>query len=232
MEEMLTTVALRAVAMCALLCVAGCSAPPVWSASASRTGLHDRCAATRSRTVVADRQVRIYVKNGSVFGCVRANGRRAMLGYTNAAQYCFPDTCSVGPFSLAGALVAYGVDLHGRFGLHDRVVVKNLVRPRTLLDIPDGSFHPEDAQACGDGDPLIGIGPVFAIVLRRDGATAWIAQRLCDSRYITSYEVHAASRSSPDRLLDASPDIAPTSLRLSGVAATWQDGAVLQRAPL
>jgi hypothetical protein len=68
---------------------------------------------------------------------------------------------------------------------------------------------------------------VRALVLRRTGSVAWIAQDLVTG----AFEVHAVGGHSK-RLLDQGPAIDPASLSLRGLRVTWRNGATLRAATL
>lgn len=189
---------------------------------AHRSSTH--CRVSGSRTRASDGQVRIYAYNGYVIGCVLATGTRTRIGFSG----CDPDSCSTDPIRLAGPVAAYGSNFSGRGGSEVRIVVRNLVRRITLLNIPDGHFHPEDAANCSTngGENYYGIGPVTDLVTRSDGKVAWIARRGCDYRNVKSYEVHTASPRTSDHLVDAGQGIDPVSLTRAGPAVRWLDGGM------
>src|SRR5579862_4371358 len=63
------------------------------------------CNPAGAHPVTSDRAIRAYVLNGRVVACVRASGRRFVLGGHNCLT---ADHTSVGPLALSGSLVAYG----------------------------------------------------------------------------------------------------------------------------
>jgi hypothetical protein len=66
-----------------------------------------------------------------------------------------------------------------------------------------------------------------ALVVRRTGSVAWIAQDLVTG----AFEVHAIS-GHRNRLLDQGPAIDPGSLALRGTRLTWRNGATQREAAL
>jgi hypothetical protein len=74
-----------------------------------------------------------------------------------------------------------------------------------------------------NGPSSIGLGPVTSLVLKSDGAVAWIARNKPIGEPATSYEVHAVDKTGA-RLLAAGDEIAPGSLVLAGGTLYWTQG--------
>jgi hypothetical protein len=222
------------------LVLAGTAAAPAAGASSPAHDVHasahrsEACRPAGARTLSVGSQLRAFSMAGEVVACVRASGRQTILGSAPGGDGgCFPDFCSVGRVAVAGALVAYGVDNDGRGGLDYHVIVRDVLRRRVISDRPNGVFHPEDFDRClgaTGGSMTTGIGPTTDLVVRRDGAVAWIAQRKCDARGPASYEVFTQSRAQTPVLRDASLSIAPTSLHLTGAGVGWSNAGQPHRA--
>src|SRR5947209_7910333 len=90
-------------ALAALLCACGSSS------ARSSAGAGPPCGPAGARTVAADAQARVYVKNGRVYGCSDRARRSYMLGATT----CRPAGQMIAPVALAGRLVAYGSEQCG-----------------------------------------------------------------------------------------------------------------------
>jgi hypothetical protein len=211
------------------------AAAAVLAAGAAPAGAspRDACVVAGTATLAAGALVRVYAHRGRVVACVRATGRRALLGPTLRADTCFPDLCFVSQVRVAGALVAYGSELLGRFDLIDHVIVRDVVRGRVLVEAPDALARARDGDACLDGaGRLEGIGPLSDLVLRADGAVAWIALRLCGAGPTGVREVHALVPGVSRRLLGAGTAIASASLTLDGDVVRWRSGGQARSAAL
>ena len=104
------------------------------------------------------------------------------------------------------------------------VIVRDLVTGRVLRRLPSGppppSFpHPEETE---------GFGPVVAIVLKPDGAVAWITV----VNEPSEYAVLIADRHGVRDLTGYDSSIAPKSLRLHGSTVSWQEHGQVVTAPL
>lgn len=92
-------------------------------------------------------------------------------------------------------------------------MVRDLRNGRVLHDVPTGTPsqpRPED----------IGVGPAVAIVVKSDGAVAWIVE----SGFMpTEYQVHAVDKTG-SRLLASGTNIVPSSLKLTGSKLQWTQG--------
>ncbi len=143
--------------------------------------------------------------------CSRASGRRFVLGRTAENDDCLPDSCSVGRPVVAGRLVAYSEDTWTRTGGSSSVILRDGLTGRTLRTVPAGADCP--------GNPDYTAGPVHSLVLRADGAFAWIASHVfCDDE--KTFEVHTLAG-----LQASGTGIDADSLRLRGGTISWrQDG--------
>jgi hypothetical protein len=153
-----------------------------------------------------------------VYGCSFSGGRSFRLGSTARALR----ESSVDPVAVAGNNAAYGVSRFGVDTVRTSVVVRRLTDGRQLAEF-----------AVTQTGVVEGIEAVKSLVLKGDGAVAWIGLAHSIARHGEAIEVHAAdASSSTDRLLDSGPQVAPQSLRLHGSTITWQHGAATRHATL
>jgi hypothetical protein len=103
-----------------------------------------------------------------IFGCAAGVGRSYKLGRVIEGSASGP--VGTGPFALAGPVVAYSVEESHTSGINfnessREIVVRNLANGKVALKVPNGS-------PAEPGD--VGLGETTAIVVKRDGAVAWI----------------------------------------------------------
>ncbi len=183
-------------------------------AGAGRTA---HCGPAHAHTLVASRAVRIYLVRETVYGCAGASGKSHRLGKRG---FCPLQAC-VGRVALAGRTAAYELDTFGVDTSSSGVVVRNLANGRVLMNrgaiwnVPG----PESFES------------VSSIVVKRDGAVAWIAKVSSIGHPSALFEVHRDDRQAHD-LLDSGPGIAPRSLRLHGSTITWTDAGKTRSATL
>jgi hypothetical protein len=159
------------------------------------------------------------------YGCVYGQAA-VFLGFPPGPCHCG----DVRHVTLAGALVAY--DSYFRETSSGESVTSWTVEVRDLRggELRGGRFvhNLSTGESSGGSQRRDGNGLATAIVLKRDGAVAWIV------RTVTSpgeYQVWAVDRTGR-RLLAARSDIAPSSLRLTGSALSWRQGLEVASATL
>jgi hypothetical protein len=186
-----------------------------------------QCPPTKSHVMLADAQVVLYSvvepvglyhdERTRIHGC--AYGHRPYLVGTE--ELCKGVFCA-GPQGevLAGPLVAYeeggGAETKNSY----YVVVRNLRTGRVIREIPTGTPAPPITDT-------IGAGPTTAIVVKPDGAVAWIVE----TGYPTEYQVHAVD-SSGSRTLASGANVDPSSLALAGSTLYWTQNGQAMSAPL
>jgi hypothetical protein len=206
--------------------LAACLASTQYAAGATRS-TRSSCAPAGSRVLAADAQVMIYSKieviaphheeGTAIHGC--AYGHRSYLVGT------LPNCPGAGPCGgpehevLAGPLVAYEEGGGGKVVNIYQVVVRNLRTGRVIRELPTGTPSPRPGW--------VGIGPTTGIVVKSDGAVAWIVE----TGFPTTYQVHAVD-SNGSRVLASGSDIDPSSLALADETIYWTAGSTAMSAPL
>jgi hypothetical protein len=153
-----------------------------------------------------------------VYGCSRGSARSFRLG---SAGNCVAHA-RVSRVALAAATVAYGLERCGIDTGSTEVVVRQLGDGVQLASFPS-TVKPLPPEAYSVVDSL---------VVRRDGAAAWIAS----AKSIVGHgepdvEVHSV-RGAHGKLLDSGPSIQPGSLRLHDSSLTWRHGRATRSAVL
>jgi hypothetical protein len=132
---------------------------------------------------------------------------------------------------LAGPVVAFdrylSVYLQPGVREENEIIVRNVATGAVLHRLPTGS--PATPPKYRD----VGIGPATALVVKRDGAVAWIVEIVEESASgaVVTYQVHAVD-STGSRVLAASSEIEPESLALAGSTLYWMQGGKPQSATL
>jgi hypothetical protein len=127
--------------------------------------------------------------------------------------------------TLAGPVVAYEVASAVGLATGDdrftwQVVVRDLRSGRVLHRVPTGT---------APANPfVVGVGPAVSIVVKIDGAVAWVAKAPPSEG---TYQLHVLDKTGT-RLLASGTDIAPSSLAIAGSRLYWMDGANPDSAPL
>ena len=106
------------------------------------------------------------------------------------------------------------------------VVVRDLRTGRVLRKVPTGTLL--DAKP---GFVEVGVGPVKSMVLKSDGAVAWVAfdgersevmrEAVGHEDYV--YDLYALDKTG-ERLLASGSELEPSSLKLAGGMLSWTDG--------
>jgi hypothetical protein len=177
----------------------------------------------RFRLVSVDLQAQVYARRHegdiSFSGCSFGRHRSYLLG--RQGEGTSSGTNGVSHFVLAGPLVAFE-----RFSIIPEVIppglsewfveVVDLRNGHTVHRVPTGApVTPSSTYS--------GVGPVVSLVLKADGAVAWIAQDFERSKGAPYYDVEAADRGGGGRLLAAGANIDPNSLALAGKTLYWTE---------
>jgi hypothetical protein len=161
---------------------------------------------------------RIYSLHGEVYGCARRGHGSYRLGSTGRMLR----EPRVGPVALAGVDAAYGQSTSGVDTTTASVIVRRLSDGRQLQRQPAASrtVGPEFVQS------------VASIVVKPDGAVAWIATASSIIRRGSS-DVEVDRIDARGRgLLDSGAAIDQRSLRLAGSRLTWRHGQSARAATL
>jgi hypothetical protein len=228
-------IAITAIFMLVALSVAG-------SASAARGGARtpSKCPSGRSHLITADAQAQVYLRpEGSgpsgfeaeeIFGC--AYGSKRSFAISGPPTFSAEGGGEATHYTLAGAILAYaslGVELVPPPGITEwKVVVENLSNGRVLHEVPTGTTGaPATTSAPGSirTPRHVGVGPVVSLVVKSDGAAAWIVENEIPARHVPAeYEVHAVDKTG-NMLLASGSNIDPHSLALAGSTLYWtQEG--------
>jgi hypothetical protein len=177
------------------------------------------------QTIFSDRHVSLGRK--LVYrGCVFAQGRSFVVGPVYEPAYggtCTSTSCdpSLSRLTLAGTTVAFERSATAEanvFGFEGSgewvVVVRDLRSGRTLHSVPTGTNRPRAGY--------VGNGPTTALVVKPDGAVAWINNTSQESAH---YEVHALDRNG-SRVLAVSSAIDGSSLALARSTLYWTENGI------
>jgi hypothetical protein len=198
-------------------CIAIAAVALMASASSMAVSSSPVCGPANTKTLAASQTARVYSSGPWVYGCAAATGRSYRLGQRST---CI-GAARVGPVVLAGTMAAYGSEQCGVDTGSAEVIVRRLSNGRTLTQLPATT---------------IGVGAEFyesvtAVVVKRDGAVAWIGVNHSIISKRVAIEVHKDDRAGAT-LLDSGAGIHTTSLRRDGSRLTWKDGRELRHALL
>lgn len=189
------------------------------------------CRPAHHRVIGADGQAVVYralrpqSEERVYWGCLYGRKRAYEVGIAPqpSGSVAFGGTRNV---TLAGPMVADELFSSARESLSRLIVqVRDLRTGRTIHEVPTGTpTTPIPASI-----EVVGAGPTTAIVVKADGAIAWIVKTAVFPPL--AYEVHALDRTG-SRTLAAGGDIAPHSLALAGSTLYWTQDGKPQSAPL
>jgi hypothetical protein len=213
---------LRCTAYVLLLALAACgsssAASDATSTATQRTGTHAAsCGPRGALTLASSRLARAYALHGNVYGCAVGRHRSYLLGASmRTIREGRVSTIAVAGTDAGYALIRYGVDT-----VSSAVVVRDLRSGRQLRALPaNTSVPPESLQT------------VDSLVLKPDGAVAWIAKAISIiGRGGAVLEVQRADARG-QALLESGRSIRSRSLRLRGSTLTWRDATGTRSATL
>jgi hypothetical protein len=199
---------------------------PAVTGAAGRRPAPAKCPSGQWRPLLADSQAQIYEaptnpslpEVRSFIGCSYAHGKSYVLGEppSSTADTGFHGTRR---YTLAGPIVAFEKFLSGNPQVapvkQHGIIVRDLRNGRVLQRLPTGT--PTTPAEPGD----YGIGAATAIVLKSDGAVAWIVATANGKG--GEFQVHAVDKSG-SRVLAAGADVSQTSLALAGSTLYWTQG--------
>jgi hypothetical protein len=190
------------------------------SAARTRHTTAPLCPPAKAHVLLADTEVVLYStvevvdiyhdRGVRIHGC--AYGHKSFL-LGQEVEECSGVPCGgVRRDVLSGPFVAYEEGSGGEATNTYLVVVRNLRTGRIIRSLPTGT--PVISRPS-----WVGIGPTTEIVLKSDGAVAWIVE----TGSPTEYQVHAVDQSG-SRVLASGTDIDPSSLALAGSTLYWTQG--------
>jgi hypothetical protein len=218
-------------ARCIPLLAAVIAAILVCPVAIAHTHHRSRCVPRGSETIAADRSVRVYrtpeyvegvrQPDKGIYACLFRTGTSLAL---EPAHPGFPRH-SLGPFALAGTVLAFVDSQHGVDTGCRGINVIDMAKSRTILSVPDvGCFS---ANFGGLGVLAVDL------IVNEHGSVAWISSRREEMKEPMTFNVHSARTSGSVLLLDAGANITPGSLRLApGGEVSWVDGSRARYASL
>jgi hypothetical protein len=178
------------------------------------------CPPAKARILRGDRRAVVY-ETTEIRGCARGRRRSYELGYRLEGSGSGGGSSGAGisKIALAGSMVAYEEAMHGcdvnESDCHFTwlVKVRDVATGKVIHDLPTGRPTSPEPN-------VIGAGETTKIVVKSDGAVAWIVRSPCREG---CYQVHAVDKTG-ERVLAAASDIQPRSLRLNGSELVWTEG--------
>jgi hypothetical protein len=159
----------------------------------------------------------VYAVGKAAYGCSSRTGRVTRLGSTG---FCVGSQ-RIAPVTVIGELTAYGLETCGVDTGSSQIVVRRLSDARVLLTDP-ATTNPLGPESYSS---------VSSLVMRPDGAVAWIGVGNSIIHHSHDVEVHKATPASQS-MLDSGASIEPSSLRLNGARLTWRHGSATRTASL
>lgn len=208
------------VATISILAVLLALVPACMARAASKTPT--QCSPGHPRIITASANAEVFaapepgiIKKLGVYGCVY--GHRSY--YLGPLPYGSSEGGGgVEDEVLAGPIVAFEESSTAgpqSRGAEWHVIVRNLSNGRLMHRVPTGT-------PTSPNPLLVGAGFTSKIVVKIDGAVAWIVEKPIEGG--TNYEVHALNATGTPRLLASATDIGPTSLALVGNDLYWTQG--------
>jgi hypothetical protein len=201
------------------VCLLSFTAVPLAGAVGVNRKASTKCSSGRSHVVVADAQAQVYEAPESpnlpeylsVFGCAYGRRKPYVLGIPLGAESS-SGSAGITNEVLAGPIVAYEKSLvqPGPGFTSYIVFVRDLRTGRVLRKVPTGTPTISSPN-------LVGAGLTTAIVVKSNGAVAWIVEKPL------KYEVHAVDNTG-SRVLASGPEIERHSLALAGSTLYWMQG--------
>jgi hypothetical protein len=187
----------------------------------------DACPPARSHPVASDAQAQVYVaaRPTRVLGCVYGSKHSYWLGGPPVSDADFSSERA--DFTIGGTFVAFEASTFRDFPgpnlpqSEQRVVVESLRTGRVLHRVPAGSSTHD----------RVGFGSITTLLVKSDGAAAWIVGNGLGDVHSTAYEV-AAVDGTGSRVLAESSEIEPKSLALAGSRLYWTQGSKVMSATL
>jgi hypothetical protein len=180
-----------------------------------------------ARILTANTQAMIYEPPETIrhphgiFGCTYGNRHTYYLGEQLPSAGTPGGIMGITLETLSGSIVAYEGGYGDAGGAAWIVTVRNLRNGQILHKTPTGPSPPPSPPENGEpARQYVGIGPVKSIVVKSDGAVAWIVETGNEGEY---YQVRSLDKSG-ERLLASESDISPSSLAIAGSTLYWTQG--------
>jgi hypothetical protein len=174
------------------------------------------CEPFAAHTLASDSAAVVYSLDGAAYACSRPTGPTYKLG---SVRLCI-GAARVGPFALAGDVVAYGSEACGVDSSSAEVIARSLASGHVVRREPATSVSLVEQE-----------GGLRSIVVKPDGSLAWIATERSLGNERRLLQVRRDDRGG-DTLLSSSLAVLPSSLKLHGSRLTWRDAGRLRSATL
>jgi hypothetical protein len=184
-----------------------------------------KCPPAKAHVLLADAEAELYIAKERlphssepepvVRGCAYGHQRSYLLGEAEerSTSYGGGGSSGVTLETLAGTVVAYAeAASYGNNEARYVMVVRNLSTGRVLHKVTTGTSVKPEATPISEG-------PATALVVKSDGAVAWIVE----TGFPVTYQVYTIDKTGR-RLLVSSTDIVPYSLALAGNTVYWMQG--------
>jgi hypothetical protein len=203
-------VAIGAIAECGL----SLSAVGLAGGDATATGV--ACGPSAARTLAHDAVARVYASGGNAYGCVVGRAGKIRLGAVGLS----PGRAHIEAVRVAGRIAAYGLL---RSGVDTGVAIVNVRRLTT------GKLLAQRPATTRVG--VEGFRSVDSLVLKSDGAVAWIAtaRSIGPPKFIRQVQLLDGGGF---RRLDSGPEVVASSLTLHRSRLSWKHGAATRTATL
>ncbi len=207
---------IRLLAAAAVLGGATLSMTTTGSAAPAGGAAGTPCGPPAAQTLAADAVARVYVSGGAADGCATGGTRSYRLGTTGT----FSRSARVTIVRVAGRIAAYGLETSGVDVAAATVNVRRLTTGRLLARRPATTRTGVE-----------GFQSVDSVVLKADGAVAWIAtaRSIGTPRFIR--QLSRLDRRG-FRILDSGPGVVAASLTLHGSTLSWRHRTAARSAPL
>lgn len=196
---------------------AAVTGPPARAQGAARTqATGPPCGPRAARTLAADAVARVYAAGGDAYGCAVWGARAFALGATGFSVR----SGRVEPIRVSGTVAAYGLVRSGVDTAGATVVVRRLTTGRVLS---------QSAATTTVG--VEGFQSVDSLVIKPDGAVAWIAtaNSIGPPKFVR--QLRRVDRRGTVTL-DSGPAVGAISLRLRGVVLSWRHAGSLRTSTL
>jgi len=187
------------------------------------------CRDRPGRPVTANDQARLYIHDFGYEACIYGSRRTTFVDPVGTDSQLKSDETTFG-VQLAGTLVASEQGGSGELEIGYGISVVSLRTSRVVRQLDTGVPSATQTAAAGSTH-LSGVGPTTTVVLRPDGAVAWIVHDIL-APDPPSYQVWKADAGGAPTMLATANDIDPASLALAGSTVYWSEGGAAHAATL